>query len=427
MLYTLRPGDTAYAVARRFSVPPKNLLADNGITAPEKLPVGLTLLVREPKATYTVRPGDTLFSVARSTQTPLIDLWRSNLFLQGKASIFPGDILFLGTKSEKRAGFQIGGYCYPFTPSGWLDTVMPFLSCVIPFTYGFRADGTLLPLNDGAIRASAGYYGTATLLHLSTLTENDTFSVSLAETLFASPSMQETLIADILAELKRGNYYGVDVDFEFLGARNAENYVSFLSLLRDRLHPLGYPLIAALAPKTRDDQPGTLYEGHDYAAIGNVVDCVLLMTYEWGYTYGPPQSISPLGPVKRVLEYALTRIPAEKIFLGISDYGYDFTLPYVQGVSKARSLGINDAILLAGEKGAEIFFDETAYAPYFRYTENGVSHIVWFEDPRSLSTRLSLLSEYGLRGALWWNFTRRDSGALALLGELFARTDVNLF
>lgn len=426
MFCTLRPGDTAYSVARRFSVPLKNLLADNGITAPERLPVGFTLIVREPTATYTVRPGDTLFSIARATATPLIELWRNNLFLQGQASVFPGDTLFLNTKGEKRPGVQIGGYAYPFTPSGLLDTTMPFLSCVIPFTYGFRSDGTLLAPNAGTIRSSAAYYGTASLLHLSTLTENDTFSVALAEELFASAEMRETLIDGILAELRRRNYAGVDVDFEFLGARNAGFYADFLSLLHRRLEPLGYPLLVALAPKTRDDQPGTLYEGHDYEAIGAIADAVLLMTYEWGYTYGPPQPISPLGPVTRVLEYALTRIPARKIFLGISDYGYDFTLPYVKGLSKARSLAIDDAILLAGKQNAEIFFDETAKAPYFEYVENGTSHVVWFEDPRSLSARLSLISEYGLRGALYWNFSRRDSGNLALLGELFARTDFNL-
>ena len=426
MLYIVKPGDTPFAIARLFGVPLRNFLADNGITAPEALPVGLCVIVREPVRTYVVREGDTLFSVARRTGVPLVTLWRNNLFLRGNAFLSPGDVLVLETKGEARPGVQTGAYVYPFTPSGELEASMPFLSFVVPFTYGFRPDGTLLPPDDRVIRNTAAYYGTSVLLHLSTLTENDVFSVALAEDLFASPEAKEKLADGILARLRSGGYYGVDVDFEFLGARNASAYAEFLSFLHGRLSAEGIPLIAALAPKTRDGQPGTLYEGHDYAAIGNAVDCVLLMTYEWGYTYGPPQAVSPLGPVRRVVEYALTRIPASRVFLGVSNYGYDFALPYVQGFSKARSLSIEEAILLAGKRGAVIRYDETAQSPYFEYTENGVSHIVWFEDPRSLTARLSLVREYGLRGAIYWNFSRPDSQNLALLGELFARTDADL-
>ncbi|MFR7742065.1 MAG: hypothetical protein ACLU3I_01255 [Acutalibacteraceae bacterium] len=80
---------------------------------------------------------------------------------------------------------------------------------------------------------------------------------------------------------------GLDVDFEYLGRELAEAYAQFLSRLHGLLAPYGLPLIAALAPKTSADQPGTLYEGYDYAAVASACDAVLLMTYEWGYTYGP--------------------------------------------------------------------------------------------------------------------------------------------
>mgnify|MGYP000537229693 CR=1 FL=1 len=78
---------------------------------------------------------------------------------------------------------------------------------------------------------------------------------------------------------------GLDVDFEYVYAEDAGAYAAFLGRLTERLNPLGYPVIAALAPKIAADQPGTLYEGHDFAAIGAAVNQVLLMTYEWGYTY----------------------------------------------------------------------------------------------------------------------------------------------
>ena len=151
------------------------------------------------------------------------------------------------------------------------------------------------------------------------------------------------------------------------------------------------------------------------------------MTYEWGYTYGPPMAVSPIRPVRNVVEYARTEIPAEKIFLGISNYGYDFVLPYVQGVSMAKSLSTVEATELAVDNHAEIFFDADAQAPYFTYSKDGRQHIVWFEDARSLDARLRLLPEYGLRGALYWNLMRPNPQNLVLINTLINLQSYNLF
>ena len=70
----------------------------------------------------------------------------------------------------------------------------------------------------------------------------------------------------------------------------------------------GYAISATLAPKTSADQNGKWYGGFDYKGIGEVADFVVIMTYEWGYSGGPPMAVSPIGPVRKVLEYAVTEI-----------------------------------------------------------------------------------------------------------------------
>ncbi len=427
IFHTVTSGETLTSVARQYGVPVRNLAADNGVAVPEKLPVGMTLLVAIPTATHTVTAGETLYGIASRYGLTVRTLWRNNLFLNGGSEIFPGDILYLGTEADRIGAYMVGGYVYPFVNGTLYRQTLPLLSGIMPFTYGFRPDGTLIPLDDGELLQEAFSYSVSPVMHLSTLTDDGNFSSELAAALLRDENAQQTLINELLETLRRKGYYGLDVDFEFLGAENAQLYANFLSRLRQTLNPAGYPILAALAPKTRDDQPGTLYEGHDYAAIGQAVNCVLLMTYEWGYTYGPPMAVSPIQPVRNVIEYALTRIPAEKIFLGVSNYGYDFTLPFVQGLSMARSLSVAEAFLLAGDVGAEIQYDETVQAPFFRYTSDGTEHVVWFEDVRSLDTRLRLLPEYGLRGALYWNFMRPNPQNLALLNNLFYPRVLNLF
>ena len=176
----------------------------------------------------------------------------------------------------------------------------------------------------------------------------------------------------------------------------------------------------ALAPKTSDTQAGLLYAGKDYRLLGEAADSVLLMTYEWGYTYGPPMAVAPINKVREVVEYAVTRIPPEKIDLGIPNYGYDWPLPFVRGTTRAQSISNQRAIELALEHEIAIQFDETAQAPFFHYTDSsGTVHEVWFEDARSLSAKLRLIAEYGFQGAGFWNLMRPFSQTWLTLASLY--------
>ncbi len=142
-------------------------------------------------------------------------------------------------------------------------------------------------------------------------------------------------------------------------------------------------------------------------------------TYEWGYTYGPPMPVSPTPSIRRVLDYAVSEIDRRKIYMGISNYGYDWTLPYVKGESRARSLSNTDAVRLASNTGSEILYSGEYDAPYFYYTdEEGNQHEVWFEDARSIKAKLDLIAEYSLFGGLYWNLTRPNPQNLTLLSLL---------
>jgi len=118
-------------------------------------------------------------------------------------------------------------------------------------------------------------------------------------------------------------------------------------------------------------------------------------------------AVAPLPNVRQVVEYALTEIPAEKIWLGVPAYGYDWPLPFVRGKTKATSISPQRALELAWRYGQAIQYDERAQAPWFNYTdETGVRHEVWSEDVRSIQAKLALIPEYGLIGAGYWNLMR---------------------
>ena len=146
----------------------------------------------------------------------------------------------------------------------------------------------------------------------------------------------------------------------------------------------------------------------------------ILHSYEWGYTAGPPMAVAPLPNVRAVLDYAVTEIPPEKIMLGVPNYGYDWPLPFVQGVTRAQSISNQRAIELAVQYGIAIQYDEAAQSPFFHYTDDGGTvHEVWFEDARSMDAKLRLIAEYGFRGAGFWNLMRPFSQTWLVLDSLY--------
>ena len=128
----------------------------------------------------------------------------------------------------------------------------------------------------------------------------------------------------------------------------------------------------------------------------------------------------PINKVREVLDYAITRIPAEKIYLGVPTYGYNWTLPYIKGVSRAPSISNEEAIKLASAYNAEINYDEIAESPWFNYTdEEGNVHEVWFEDARSIEAKLKLVNEYGFAGVGYWDLLRPFPQNWLVLNSLY--------
>ncbi len=118
-------------------------------------------------------------------------------------------------------------------------------------------------------------------------------------------------------------------------------------------------------------------------------------------------AVAPLNQVRKVIEYAVTEIPSNKILMGIPVYGYNWLLPYIQGVSQATSIGNDFAATIAFNNKAVIKYDDTAQSPYFNYWDRqGREHVVWFEDVRSVKAKLELLKEHNLLGAGYWSIMR---------------------
>lgn len=353
----MQQGDTLYAISQRFGLSVETLAQVNGINVNTPLYVGMRLYVPPMQK--------------RDAEV--------NIYIEPTGESISEELL-----TEAR-------------------NVVPYLTYLAPFSFEARRDGSLDPIPTEGLPEIAEA-GNASLMMVVSNLENGQFSGELGRAILQSTAVQEVLLENIVDEARRiGRVTDIHFDFEFLPADQREAYNNFLRRAADYLHGEGFLISTALAPKTSAEQAGQWYEAHDYRAHGEIVDFVVLMTYEWGYSGGPPMAVSPINEVERVINYALTEMPANKIMMGQNLYGYDWTLPFVEGGEYARAVSPQRAVELARDYNVTIQFDYTAQAPHFNYVdEEGNAHKVWFEDARSIQAKFNLMKRLNLRGISYW-------------------------
>ncbi|MCG8485135.1 MAG: glycoside hydrolase family 18 protein [Clostridia bacterium] len=419
-IHVVKPGETIWGISNIYSVYPDRIISANQLENTDNLVVGQNLVIPIQGRYHFVQPGENLTTISNLYGIPVDDLIAIN-GIYNPNLVMPGLRLYIpqGFRPEIETAAFVDLAISRERAAEDIAEVGPYLTYLNIFSYTMNPDGTLNPPDDTAALNAAQYNRNLPLMVITNF-KDGTFDQDIATAVLSDEAAQDVLINEILTTMQEKGYVGVNFDLEYLGRENRENYVNFLQRTVDVLRPQGYEVSVALAPKLSEEQLGTLYEGHNYQAIGEVVDYVMIMTYEWGWSGGPPLAVSPIDEVKRVLDFAVSVIPPEKILMGAPLYGYDWKLPYERGGQWAKTLDPQEAIALAAQYGATINYDPESQAPYFNYyDEDGIYHVVWFEDARSIQAKFDVVKDYGLRGIFYWVLGNKFPQNWLLLSDNF--------
>lgn len=215
--------------------------------------------------------------------------------------------------------------------------------------------------------------------------------------IIADPDVRAAHVGNLVALVEDRDFDGIVIDYELLGADDRDNFSAFVTELGAELHARDRRLAVALHAQASDEGSGGHNRAQDYRSIGQAVDEVHLMTYDLHYDESDPGPVAPLPWVTDVLDYAVERVPPDKLLLGIGLFGYDWgddaRADGVQLPQVAERMALN-----TGEHG----WDEEARSPWFRYEAGDEQRIVWYEDARSVEAKLDLVARYQLGGAFLW-------------------------
>ncbi|MGE6261338.1 glycosyl hydrolase family 18 protein [Heyndrickxia sporothermodurans] len=404
-IHVVKQNETLGNIANTYRVPVVELETANEIPNPDHLVPGQTIVIPIIGSYYWVQQGDSLWSIAQRFKLSLPELARIN-GISVNTPLQVGMRLYI--PPQRKIDAEFNAYVEPFgeTVSKALEDssrkAAPYLTYLSPFAFRVNRNGSLIepPLGNLAIIANANQN---VLVMAINNQEEGQFSDELGRILLNDQTVQNNFLNNIVTTAKKYGFRDIHIDFEFLRPADREAYNNFLRKAKSRFDQEGWMLSTALAPKTSATQKGLWYEAHDYKTQGEIVDFVVIMTYEWGYSGGPPMAVSPINSVRDVLEYAITEIPSNKILMGQNLYGYDWTLPFTPGKDVAKAISPQQAIRLASKYNVPINYDSTAQAPTFEYEdENNKKHKVWFEDARSIQAKFDLIKELNLRGMSYW-------------------------
>ena len=339
--------------------------------------------------------------------------------------------------------------------SGWLDgsptIYLPsvdnnfnyeVIRDVSPFWYGLASETKItdkytLGLYTKPITVALQDLKTRGLIVIPTITDDQ--PVRTLAGILANEGRRATLVKSIRDLVAKYNYDGIDLDFEKFYAKGETranwvamkpNWVSFIKELSTALHADGKLLSVTTPP---DFDPATKRAGnwvYAWGEIGPLIDRLRIMAYDYSTTTAGP--IGPLDWTEDAVKYAISQMPASKVFVGIPGYGRDwitkvdgtcpaaFTASIVVGGKAA--LAMRDAINLPATYGGAAKYNttyaENSYVYKKTYIDPANSAIsctatrsVWYPDERSYAARAALVGKYRLGGVAVWTFGKETLAA----------------
>ena len=156
---------------------------------------------------------------------------------------------------------------------------------------------------------------------------------------------------------------GVDIDLEKGPNDNPDGVVALAKRIYESIksRPSQRYVHWDLPPMTGDGSP-SWERWCDYLRMEPYFDTCVIMSYAFAWAGSAPGPISPVWWMENIYDYAVTRIPREKIFLGIPGFGFNWRIDYKP--TGYRGSGGTFLAMLGWQQGEFTFHEQQPRIPF---------------------------------------------------------------
>ncbi|MCM3570353.1 glycosyl hydrolase family 18 protein [Neobacillus mesonae] len=413
-VHVVRSGENLWRISTMYGISISNIMKLNGLSQSGAIVPGLALYLPDslpPNRSYRIKAGDMLWKLAMQYHT------NSSNIIKANPGINPyllsiGQIITI--PSPLKLSIQTLGFMMPTIVSqniAILNSLAKQLTYLAVVSYSVTDVGWAFNImDDKEIISRCHQLNIKPLLVVQNIEHGD-FSADLAGKVLENPNYRKNLSNSLVNLAKQRGFSGVSIDFEFIPPERRQDFITFLTELKNALGSL--ILHVNLPSKIQDLPTNPIIGAYDYAEIAKIADLVAVMTMDYGYAGGPPDPVSPINWMEQVIKYSLTQIPNRKMQIAFPLYGHDKLVPSNQTVMLSVLNAQNQAI----SKWVSIQYDNTSKAPWYRYWQDRNEHVVWFEDIRSYIEMYKLVDLYQLAGSTYWELSFSAPQNWAYLGN----------
>jgi spore germination protein YaaH len=235
------------------------------------------------------------------------------------------------------------------------------------------------------------------------LLTNGAFHATTSRNLLDDPARQNILINNLILEAKDFGYIGWQIDFEQMDLSYRDKFSEFIErtykVFKQNNLELSVAVIAQVSENPAD-YPNNLWQRiigvYDYGRLASSTDFISIMSYDDPNSAGP---VAGYQWLQKVIDFSLTKIPKEKLSLGLAFYYWQWR--NLDG--KRVGIGGNEGIQNVLKKyKVEYMYDNFEQAPYLNYWKDNMSYSIWYENGKSIGQKISLIKKYQLQGFSAW-------------------------
>ena len=242
--------------------------------------------------------------------------------------------------------------------------------------------------------------------------QNDEAGIKVTSTILNSYTKRQELIENIVDVCVEYQLDGINIDFENMYQADKDKFSRFIIELDPRMKELGVVLSVDVTAPDGDANWSLCY---DRNVIGHVADYLIFMAYDqYGASSTKPGTTAGYNWIetnlKKIIEY--DEVKADKIILALPFYTRQWK---INSNGEVTSKSVVSMLNTKIPNGVEKQWNEDLQQYYIEYADGKDTVKMWIEDGTSITSKVSLVSKYGLAGTSGWRKDMETSNVWTII------------